>query len=71
VPPHIAKAAEKAADAFKLRMPYEEAVAAGKPADAGGCAHKPGRARLPAHSTLSTSCMLKDGVRGFLSAKRS
>lgn len=37
VPPHILKAAEKTAAAYALRLPYEEAVAAGKPADAGLC----------------------------------
>lgn len=34
-PPHIAKASEKALEGLKLRQLYEEAVEAGKPADAG------------------------------------
>ncbi|KAF5828241.1 hypothetical protein DUNSADRAFT_17991 [Dunaliella salina] len=34
VPPHVMKAAEKAAEAFTLRLPYEQAVSADKPADA-------------------------------------
>jgi len=31
------KAAEKAADAYALRVPYEQAVAPDKPTDAGKC----------------------------------
>eukprot|EP00983_Pelagomonas_calceolata_P044053 1139140-Pelagomonas_calceolata.AAC.4 len=45
VPPHVVKAAEKAAEAFTLRLPYEQAVSADRPADAGCVPDKPADAK--------------------------